>query len=91
METFLANKASRVWLILMGLTLASAVLGLDDALDKGGSIAYLSTVAILLIALFKVRLVLRHFMEVAEAPLWLQRSTDGWIAALLLALLWCYA
>ena len=40
-----------------------------------------ATVAIVLIAAVKVRLVMRHFMEVRRAPLALRLVCDGWLLA----------
>ena len=67
-----------VWLFLLAATLVNwtlmemGVLGLHVSAKLLGS-------AILLLAFFKVRLVIRHFMEVAEAPVMLGRIFDGWI------------
>jgi hypothetical protein len=43
--------------------------------------------AVLFIALLKVRLIMRHFMEVGLAPAWVRRSSDCWLAMLFAALL----
>jgi hypothetical protein len=40
-----------------------------------------ATVAIVLIAAAKVRLVIWHFMEVRRAPLTLRLVCDGWLLA----------
>jgi hypothetical protein len=47
-------------------------------------------VAIMLIAAIKVRLVMRHFMEVRRAPLALQFICDGWLLAVTALILTVY-
>lgn len=42
--------------------------------------------AVLFIALLKVRLILREFMEVGLAPAWVRRSSDAWLAAIFCSL-----
>lgn len=40
------------------------------------------TVAVLALVVLKVRLIIRHFMEIASGPRWLRWATDGWLAVL---------
>jgi hypothetical protein len=40
------------------------------------------TVGVLAIGLVKARLIIRHFMEVRTAPMWLRRFTDVWLIVL---------
>ena len=42
--------------------------------------------AVLFIALFKARLILREFMEVGFAPAWVRRATDAWLVLFFAAL-----
>jgi hypothetical protein len=44
----------------------------------------------LLIAAVKVYLVIRHFMEVRRAPVWLKATTSGWVLGLFTLLLSFY-
>ena len=46
--------------------------------------------AIVVLGLVKCRLIFRYFMEVRHAPRWLRLATDGWLAAVWLALLGIY-
>jgi hypothetical protein len=48
------------------------------------------TTAVLLIAAVKAYLVIRHFMEVRRAPLWLKATTSGWVLGLFTLLLSFY-
>ena len=34
---------------------------------------------VIFIALFKVRVIMREFMEVGLAPTWVRRTSDGWL------------
>lgn len=67
-----------VWLALSAITTAQLGVG-----SLGGRLALASNAAItssaILIALFKVRLIFREFMEVRHAPVLLGRLTDLWI------------
>lgn len=66
-----------VWLLLVAATCISAWLGLrvDDAVEPSAS----SSVMILVIAMFKVRLVIQHFMEVRHAPWPLRLICEVWV------------
>jgi heme/copper-type cytochrome/quinol oxidase subunit 4 len=59
----LRSRATRVWLVLVALTLASF------ALAEGAHAARLAATAVILIAAFKVRLVFVYFMELEWKPL----------------------
>jgi hypothetical protein len=67
-----------VWLALSAITLAQLGLGsLDDraALARNAAI----TSSVILVALIKVRIIFREFMEVRHAPALLCRLTDLWV------------
>jgi hypothetical protein len=69
-----------VWLALSAITLGQLVVGSADdrdALAPNTAIA----VGAIGIALFKVRVIFREFMEVRHAPVLLGRLTDLWIAS----------
>ena len=67
------------WLALSAITLTQLGVGSVDgghALRPNATI----TVGAIGIALFKVRVILREFMEVRHAPVLLGRLTDLWVA-----------
>ncbi len=77
-----------VWVVLASLTLA--YLWIDHAL--GGSLkpSAMVTSAVIVIALIKVRIIFREFMEVRQAPVLLCRLTDAWVLLIAVALLGSY-
>ncbi|MGH3958166.1 cytochrome C oxidase subunit IV family protein [Mycobacterium sp.] len=84
MTTFKSTASARltfVWLILSAITVVAWWLGPGHA--RAAMAADVSiTVAVLAMALVKVRLVIQHFMEVRTAPRWLRLFTDIWIVVL---------
>jgi hypothetical protein len=86
----LRNRQTAVWAFLVAVTLVSwwvAAEGDPRSLHASKPI----TTVVVLIALVKVRLVIRSFMEVRTAPLWLRGICDAWLATtltLLLTLTW---
>jgi heme/copper-type cytochrome/quinol oxidase subunit 4 len=72
----LRKPVSIVWAALMLATCASTWL-----LSKNAVTREVATVAIMLIAAVKVRLVIGYFMEVRWAPLALRFICDGWLLA----------
>jgi hypothetical protein len=74
-----------VWAALMLATCASTWL-----LSGNSVTPEVATVAIMLIAGVKVRLVIGHFMEVRRAPLSLQFVCDGWLLAVTVLILTVY-
>jgi hypothetical protein len=81
----LRKPVSIVWAALMQATCASTWL-----LSKNSVTPEVATVAVMLIAGVKVRLVIRHFMEVRRAPLALQFVCDGWLLALTVLIVTVY-
>ena len=67
-----------VWLALSAITLAQLAVGSLDGPRALRPNAAITTGAIAL-ALVKVRIVLREFMEVRHAPVLLCRLTDLWV------------
>lgn len=67
-----------VWLALSAITLAQLGVG---SLDGGGAPGPSAAIAAgaIGIALVKVRIILREFMEVRHAPVLLGRLTDLWV------------
>jgi hypothetical protein len=75
-----------VWLVLVSLTLA--YLWIDHSRSLWGGSAVTSSVIV--IALIKVRIIFREFMEVRQAPTVLCRLTDAWVLLIGAALLGSY-
>jgi hypothetical protein len=89
MTRHLNDVATRVWLLLIAITAGAWLIGTLGPGEGGGG--FVAAAAILTLSFYKVRLVIRHFMEVAHAPAWLRYACDIWIVVLLVALLWLYA
>lgn len=79
-----------VWAILTAMTLA--YVWLDEAVDQNGTLkaSTVVTVSAIAIALVKVRIIFREFMEVRHAPALLCRLTDGWVVLIGICLLGSY-
>jgi Prokaryotic Cytochrome C oxidase subunit IV len=77
-----------VWLVLASLTLA--YLWIDHSLDGSLRPSAVVTSSVIVIALVKVRIIFREFMEVRQAPAVLCRLTDGWVVLMAAALLGSY-
>jgi hypothetical protein len=89
MEFLLRNRLFYIWLFLSGLTVLTWWLGAHGSASGSPPITY----SVLLIVIVKTRFVIRNFMEVCDAPLWLQRSCDAWLVFLfaILALFYRFA
>lgn len=78
-----------VWLVLSGITMT--YLAIDHTADhhraEASTAATLSAVAL---ALVKVRIIMREFMEVRSAPAWLRRLTDLLVVLMATGLLAAY-
>jgi hypothetical protein len=81
-----SGRLSVTWLVLASLTLA--YLWIDHSRSPGASVAV--TVGVIVIALVKVRIIFREFMEVRRAPPLLRRLTDAWVLLLAAGLLGSY-
>jgi hypothetical protein len=79
-----------VWLILTSMTIA--YVWIDHTADQNGTLraSTVVTVSAIVIALIKVRIIFREFMEVRHAPALLCRLTDGWVVLIGAALLGSY-
>lgn len=77
-----------VWLILASLTLG--YLWIDHS--AGGSLraSVAVTASVIVIALIKVRIIFREFMEVRQATVLLCRLTDAWVILIGASLLGTY-
>jgi hypothetical protein len=83
------KRLSVVWLALSAITLTQ--LGVASV-DAGAALrpSAAITAGAIGIALLKVRIIFREFMEVRHAPLLLGRLTDLWVAIAGVSLLGCY-
>jgi hypothetical protein len=77
-----------VWLVLAAFTLS--YLWIDHSLSAALTSSALVTSVVIVIALIKVRIIFREFMEVRQAPVLLCRLTDAWVVLIGAALLGSY-
>ncbi|MEB4207939.1 cytochrome C oxidase subunit IV family protein [Mycobacterium sp. 94-17] len=77
-----------VWAILAAMTLG--YLWIDHSVDGALRSSAVVTSSVVVIALVKVRIIFREFMEVRDAPVLLCRLTDGWVVLIGAVLLGCY-
>ncbi|WP_234812087.1 cytochrome C oxidase subunit IV family protein [Mycolicibacter longobardus] len=77
------------WLVLVVITVLAWWLSPGHA---GGHVepSIPITVAVIALSAVKARLIIRNFMEVRTAPLWLRRTTDAWLVVLWTAVLAIY-
>lgn len=89
MPQLLKHTAVYAWLALVGLTGLAWWLSLDLATIEQEAVQ-LTTTGLLVLAFFKVRLVIMHFMEVATAPLVLRLIFEAWLLIVCCVLLGIY-
>jgi cytochrome c oxidase subunit IV len=77
-----------VWLVLASLTLS--YLWIDHAVGGSLRASAVVTSAVIVIAVIKVRIIFREFMEVRQAPALLCRLTDAWVILIAVSLLGSY-
>ncbi|GFG94469.1 cytochrome C oxidase subunit IV family protein [Mycobacterium timonense] len=77
-----------VWVILAALTLA--YLWIDHTAGGLLKSSAVVTSSVIVIALVKVRIIFREFMEVRDAPALLCRLTDAWVVLIAVVLLGSY-
>lgn len=66
-----------VWLVLAALTVS--YLWIDHSADGSPRSNVVVTCGVIVIALVKVRIIFREFMEARQAPALLRRLTDAWV------------
>ena len=78
------------WLLLVMITVI--YLGIDHSTDDRGTLAASTTVTVsaILLALVKVRIIIRELMDVRHAPPLLRRLTDLLVAVIGVSLLATY-
>jgi hypothetical protein len=79
MGTLVRTPASLVWLVLCGLTVLSWALA---GSGSGGS-QLVASLAIIVVAVFKIRLVGLYFMELRDAPTAMRGVFEGYCVVLL--------
>ena len=77
-----------VWVILALFTLS--YLWIDHSVSGSLRPSAAVTSSVIVIALIKVRIIFREFMEVRQAPVLLCRLTDAWVVLIAAALLGSY-
>ena len=91
MINLLLKPVSAAWLLLMLATCLSWWLGQDDALNSDQSSDYrLVSSGLIIIAFIKVRIVIRYFMEVRQAPMALKLVCDAWVVLVCGAIIYLY-
>ena len=90
MATTFNKRLLIVWVILTSMTLV--YVWLDHSVDRNGTLkaSTVVTVSAIVIALIKVRIIFREFMEVRHAPALLYRLTDAWVVLIGVCLLGSY-
>ncbi len=90
MSTTFNKRLLIVWAILTSMTLV--YVWLDHSVDQSGTLkaSTVVTVSVIVIALIKVRIIFREFMEVRHAPTLLRVLTDGWVVLIGVCLLTSY-
>lgn len=90
MSTTFNKRLLIVLAILTAMTLA--YVWIDRTVDQNGTLraSTVVTVSAIVIALIKVRIIFREFMEVRHAPALLCRLTDGWVVLIGVCLVGSY-
>jgi hypothetical protein len=79
-----------VWLILVGITVSYLWIDRSAELHGVAAASPFVTVGAICLALVKVRIIMREFMEVRGAPAPLCRLTDFWVVLMATAMLGVY-
>ncbi|ONH25966.1 cytochrome C oxidase subunit IV family protein [Pseudofrankia asymbiotica] len=90
MGTTFNKRLLAVWLVLSAITVI--YLWIDHSADDhdAPTASTVVTVSAIALALIKVRIIMREFMEVRHAPAPLRRLTDLWVVLMAAALLGLY-
>lgn len=83
------NATTTVWLLLCAITVLSWALAPAHT-DVPASASVPITLAVVLLAAVKARLVIGYFMEARSAPRGLRLATDAWLVVLWGAVLGIY-
>ena len=90
MERQLNKRLLAVWVVLCAIT--TAYLWIDHSAEHDGTARASTVVTVTAIALatVKVRIIMREFMEVRNAPRVLCRLTDVWVAMMAAVMIGLY-
>ena len=88
MKTTFNKRLLVVWVVLASFTLG--YLWIDHSVSGSLTSSALVTSSVIVIALVKVRIIFREFMEVRRAPVLLCRLTDAWVVLIAAGLLGSY-
>ncbi|BBZ74887.1 hypothetical protein MANY_02240 [Mycolicibacterium anyangense] len=77
-----SRRLTLVWVVLLALTFGSFAVGIE----QGARFADVAAIAIIAIALVKVRLIGLHFMDVRDAPIALRAVFEGYVLVVFVAL-----
>lgn len=77
-----------VWVVLALLTVS--YLWIDHSADGTPRSSVVITSSVIVIALVKVRIIFREFMEVRRGPVLLRRLTDAWVVLIAAGLFGSY-
>ncbi len=76
-----AARTTAVWAALSAITVVSWFLAPAHHAEPVTASAPI-TIAVLVLAVIKTRLIIGEFMEVRTAPVWLKLATDAWLVLL---------
>lgn len=76
------RRITTVWLVLLALTFGSFLVGIE----QGAGLEWVAAIVIIGVALFKVRLIGVHFMDLRVAPRPLRLIFESYVVAVLIAL-----
>lgn len=79
MRALVKNRLMLVWVALSAITVGYLFLDRSAEEDGVSHASVVVTINAIVLALVKVRVIMREFMEVRHAPDWLRRLTDGWV------------
>lgn len=90
MEPPLAKRLLTAWAVVVALTLIYLVI--DGSVDDGGGLRAdtLASTSAIVLALAKLRIIMREFMDVRHAPKVLRRLTDVLVVVMGLSLVGTY-
>jgi hypothetical protein len=80
--TTAARTTTYAWIILSAITIVSWFLAPARGQGAPAVPSVGITVAVIVLAVIKGRMIIRYFMEVRTAPRWLKLTTDAWLAVL---------
>ena len=89
MKDFMIAKATLVWLCLILLTSLSWWLSDGDSSNSHSQTMHVA-ISLIAMAMFKIRLVVIHFMEIGGAPWRLRGLLEGWIVMVFVGITFLY-